>query len=72
MARAGIRGPGAGGSKPSPIGDWIEKVNTEAHKPLTEWELGFMESITDQWERTGSLSERQIEILERIYTEKTD
>ena len=53
-----------------PIGDWIDLVNSEG-RGLTSWELGFMESITDQHERTGSLSERQTEILERIYAEKT-
>jgi hypothetical protein len=51
--------------------DWIRQVNEEATKPLTKWEESFMESITDQFERTGRLSERQIEILERIYAEKT-
>ena len=53
-----------------PIGEWIDLVNTEG-RGLTSWELGFMESITDQHARTGSLSERQTEILERIYAEKT-
>ncbi len=53
-----------------PIGDWIECVNTEGRN-LSAWEVNFMESITDQFERAGSLSERQREILERIYAEKT-
>ncbi len=29
-----------------------------------------MESITEQFDNSGSLSEKQEEILERIYTEK--
>jgi hypothetical protein len=52
------------------IREWIEAVN-EGGKGLTQWEISFMESITDQLERKGTLSERQIEILERIYAEKT-
>ena len=54
----------------SDIARWIEIVNTEGRN-LTSWEQSFMESITDQFERSGSLSERQTEILERIYAEKT-
>ncbi len=46
-------------------------VNEEAHKVLTPWETSFMESITDQFDRSGRLSDRQVEILERIYAEKT-
>ena len=52
------------------VAEWIRMVNEESSKPLTKWEESFMESITDQFERTGSLSERQLEILERIYAEK--
>ena len=52
------------------IREWIELVNTEGRN-LTAWELSFMESITDQFERWETLSERQIVILERIYAEKT-
>jgi hypothetical protein len=54
------------------LAEWIRMVHEEAAKPLTDWELSFMESITDQFERTGRLSERQVEILERIYADKTD
>lgn len=53
------------------ISEWIYRVNNESHKPLTSWESQFMESITEQWDKTRRLSERQREILERIYTEKT-
>jgi hypothetical protein len=38
---------------------------------LTKWELDFVESIIDQLEKGRYLSERQAEILERIYAEKT-
>ena len=40
-------------------------------RELTKWEDDFIGSITEQFERQGSLSERQVEILERIYAEKT-
>ena len=40
-------------------------------KPLSSWEDGFISSISEQFTSRGSLSDRQVEILERIYTEKT-
>jgi hypothetical protein len=48
---------------------WIKSVNDEGRK-LTDWELHFMETITDHTDNGGNLSEKQEEILERIYTEK--
>ena len=48
---------------------WLEAVNNEG-EDLTKWEESFMSSITDQFDRTRSLSEKQEAILERIYTEK--
>ena len=48
---------------------WISAVN-EGGRRLTAWELQFMESITAQFDDGDSLSEKQEEILERIYTEK--
>jgi hypothetical protein len=41
------------------------------HKDLTEWEENFLESISDQFEKRGTLSDKQFEILDRIYAEKT-
>jgi len=40
-------------------------------KELTSWEEGFISSIRDQFDRRGTLSERQAEILEKIYADKT-
>lgn len=40
-------------------------------KRLTSWELSFLESVSDQFTSRGSLSEKQVEVLERIYAEKT-
>jgi uncharacterized membrane-anchored protein len=48
---------------------WIATVNDEGRK-LTDWEIQFMYSITEQFDNSASLSEKQEEILERIYTEK--
>ena len=40
-------------------------------KELTKWERDFIDSISDQFDRRGSLSDKQFEILENIYAEKT-
>jgi len=40
-------------------------------KELTAWELGFLESLGDQLETRGSLTDKQMEVLKRIYEEKT-
>lgn len=37
---------------------------------LTDWETRFIESVSDQFERMASLSEKQLTILERVYTER--
>ena len=34
---------------------------------LTEWEGEFLDSVTEQFDSRGDLSEKQVEILERIY-----
>ena len=49
---------------------WIEAINTKGRK-LTSWEIDFVESVSEQINANGTLSERQEEILERIYAEKT-
>ena len=38
---------------------------------LTKWEANFIDSLRTQFEERGALSERQVEILDRIYVEKT-
>ena len=55
---------------PEVIRHWIDEVNTHGVN-LSDWETNFMESITDQFERRNSLSDKQEEILERIYADKT-
>lgn len=49
---------------------WIDACLTEASKPLTKWEQDFIQSISDDLTFKGSLSDKQVEVLERIYTEK--
>jgi len=41
-------------------------------KELTKWEENFLGSVRDQFTSRGTLSDRQFEILDRIYAEKTD
>lgn len=49
---------------------WIDDCLLIQDK-LSKWEYDFIESINDQLERRGLLSERQEEILEKIYAEMT-
>jgi hypothetical protein len=41
------------------------------YKNLTKWEEDFVASINEQFTKWNKLSDRQFEILEKIYTEKT-
>lgn len=38
---------------------------------LSTWEQDFVESISAQWSAKRALSDKQFDILERIYAEKT-
>lgn len=51
--------------------EWLDALETPS-KPLTDWETQFIESVSDQLTNRGMLSGKQVEILERIYAEKTD
>ena len=51
------------------IQQWLDDIANEGWN-LTKWEESFIESVTDQFNKTGTVSERQEEIIERIYTEK--
>lgn len=55
---------------PKVIQHFIDTVNEDG-MDLTAWELNFMESITEQFEKYKKLSFKQVEILERIYANKT-
>ena len=52
------------------IREWITRINDEAVN-LNDFEKDFMIGITDQFERSNWISNRQEEVLERIYAEKT-
>lgn len=41
------------------------------NRELTKWEEEFLTSIEEQFKRRNNLSDRQFEVLERIYAEKT-
>jgi len=42
-----------------------------AHKgALSPWEVGFTESITEQWLDRGTLTDKQIGVLRRIWQQR--
>jgi len=52
------------------IAHFLHELETPA-KELTVWEVDFVASVADQFERRGTLSDKQFEILEKLYSEKT-
>ncbi len=52
------------------IQHWIDELGEVMHR-LSKWEAYFVESLAEQFDERHSLSDRQEEILERIYAEKT-
>lgn len=51
---------------------WISSLDEPAVKEtLSDWEEHFVASLSFQIGRTGKVSEKQEQILERIYAEKT-
>lgn len=54
--------------------EMIEHMYKELERPARElnaFELDFLASTKDQFDRKAWLSDKQFEILERIYSEKT-
>lgn len=49
--------------------DWI--LDGLDDDKLTMWEAGFVESVTDFFEKNGFLTEAQEDKLEEIFREKT-
>ena len=49
---------------------WITDIE-EGGRGVTDWEQGFVESCKEALESGRRLSEKQIKILERVYTERT-
>lgn len=52
------------------IQDWIDEISTNG-KNLTKWEEDFFDSVAEQFSERKWISDKQEEILERIYAEKT-
>ena len=52
------------------INGMIEAI-IETGRGLNDWENQFMESVSDQFNRTTSISVPQLVSLERIYATKT-
>ncbi len=52
------------------IEQWIESIREDGHG-VTKWESDFVDSIAEQVEERGSISEKQQDILERIYCDRT-
>lgn len=50
---------------------WIDTIMTEALEDLTDWETNFIDNVGTIIYNKGTLSQRQEEILERIYAGKT-
>jgi len=51
----------------------IEKINQIVDYPtMNDWSRGFCESITEQIERGRKLSEKQMDVLTRIFNENTE
>lgn len=46
-------------------------VDGPLSKDLTDWEMNFIDDINIKFDIYKKLSEKQFEILERIYAEKT-
>lgn len=54
------------------LSSWVEAILTEASDKLTEWETIFVTDMKVRVDNKWPVSERQQEILEKIYAEKTD
>lgn len=50
---------------------WIDAIQDEASDKLTPWETDFIDSIATQVSLGRTLTQKQEEIVERIYAEKT-
>jgi len=48
----------------------IDALESGSGRELSNWEEGFLSSVSDQFQRRGELSERQVETLKKIYKEK--
>lgn len=51
--------------------DWIDSIFDEAENELSDWERNFLDSIQQQLNRSGRLSQKQEAVLEKIYSALT-
>lgn len=52
-----------------------EKINacldlTKEEHGVTDWEVGFIDSVDKRERRGGSLTERQVELVDQVYRER--
>lgn len=59
----------APGDRKQQIEHMLKSCEEEA-RGLTNWERGFLESLRDQFDRRSDLSDKQVDLLEKIYVEK--
>lgn len=52
------------------IQSWLDALDNPRHE-LTKWEEEFLDNTAEQFAVSSRISDRQEEILERIYSEKT-
>lgn len=52
--------------------EWIKAITDEASDKLTSWETDFVASVEGRLMNGRNLTQAQEEILDRIYTEKTN
>jgi hypothetical protein len=52
------------------IGHMLLELETPV-KTLTKWEEGFVMSVSDQFDSRGTLSDKQFEVLSKIYEDKS-
>ena len=50
----------------------LGELNALDDRELTAWETDFLASVGDQFDRRGSLTDKQMATLERIYAEKAE
>jgi hypothetical protein len=50
---------------------WVDTILDEASDNLTNWEEIFLDDLNIRLGHGNNLTEKQAEILERIYAEKT-
>ena len=55
---------------PEVIEHWIRTIN-ESGVNLTKWEEDFVDSVGEQFSKYRRISDKQEDILERIYAERT-